>query len=294
MNNEIEALNRNNTWTICDLPKGRKPVESKWLFKNNYKSTGEIERYKVRLVVKGFSQREGFDYVETFSPVVKMSTVRCMLNVAVCNNYDLFQLDINNAFLYGDLTEDVYMSLPPGFDNQQGTQSKFDYYLFTKKFGYVFVALFVYVDDIVITGNNLSEIGKFKVFLKSKFKIKDLGKLKYFLGIEVLDNADDVCLRQELLEYIGVHVNDASESSKPSWGKTLLCKHEKSVADLLHVPSNRYSPRPNLEDRLSYIKVSESVQDMNIGLRGSGFRNFTKKESMKKAFQDMLHELGGS
>ncbi|GJY61425.1 putative RNA-directed DNA polymerase, partial [Tanacetum coccineum] len=77
MNNEIEALNMNNTWTICDLPEGRKSVGSKWLFKIKYKSTGSIKRYKAMLVAKGFSQREGSDYMETFSLVVKMSTVRC-------------------------------------------------------------------------------------------------------------------------------------------------------------------------------------------------------------------------
>nr|GEY38093.1 copia protein [Tanacetum cinerariifolium] len=76
MNNEIEALNRNDTWTICDLPSGRKAVGSKWLWKIKYKSTGEIERYKARVVAKGFSLKEGFDYLEIFSPVVKMSTVR--------------------------------------------------------------------------------------------------------------------------------------------------------------------------------------------------------------------------
>ncbi|GJW26390.1 putative ribonuclease H-like domain-containing protein [Tanacetum coccineum] len=76
MNNEIEALNRNNTWTICDLPPGRKAIGSKWLWKIKYKSTGAIERYKARVVAKGFSQREGFDYLETSSPVVKMLTVR--------------------------------------------------------------------------------------------------------------------------------------------------------------------------------------------------------------------------
>nr|GEV70188.1 ribonuclease H-like domain-containing protein [Tanacetum cinerariifolium] len=84
MNNEIKALNRNNTWTVCDLPEGRKAVGSKWLWKIKYKSTGEIEMYKARVVAKGFSQREGFDYLETFSHVVKMS-VRCMLNVVICN-----------------------------------------------------------------------------------------------------------------------------------------------------------------------------------------------------------------
>nr|GEZ32607.1 ribonuclease H-like domain-containing protein [Tanacetum cinerariifolium] len=154
--------------------------------------------------------------------------VRCMLNVAIFNHWDLFQLDINNAFLYGDLFEDFYMSHPPGFNNQKGkgftfskslyglkqaprqwnvkstlslikngfVQSKYNYSLFTKRSDNVFVALLVYVDDIVITKNNLFEIKKFKVYLKSKFQIKDLGKLKYFLSIEVLDNTDGICLSQ--------------------------------------------------------------------------------------------------
>ncbi|GKB34086.1 putative RNA-directed DNA polymerase [Tanacetum coccineum] len=200
MNNEIEALLRNNTWTVCDLPKGRKPVGSKWLWKIKFKSTGEIERYKSRVVAKGYSQREGFDYSETFSPVVKMSTVRCMLNVAICNGWDLFQLDVNNAFLYGDLTEEAprqwNAKLTMTLVENGFVQSKYDYSLFTKTSGDMVLMLLVYVDDIVITGNDNSEIGKFKEILKSKFQIKDLGNLKYFLGIEVLDNDDGVCLSQ--------------------------------------------------------------------------------------------------
>ncbi|GKB21958.1 ribonuclease H-like domain-containing protein [Tanacetum coccineum] len=109
MNNELEALNRNNTWTICDLPIGRKPIGSKWIWKIKYKDSGEIKRYKARLVVKGFSQKEGFDYDETFSPVLKMVTVRCLITLVVVNNWPF-----NNAFLYGDLNEDIYMTLPNG------------------------------------------------------------------------------------------------------------------------------------------------------------------------------------
>nr|GEX58636.1 putative reverse transcriptase, RNA-dependent DNA polymerase, Gag-polypeptide of LTR copia-type [Tanacetum cinerariifolium] len=93
MNNEIETLNRNNTWTECDLP-------------------------HAILVAKGFSQKECFDYNETFSPVVKMVTVRCLVSIVVVNNWPLYQLNVNNAFLYGDLVEDVYMTLPEGYNSE--------------------------------------------------------------------------------------------------------------------------------------------------------------------------------
>nr|GEU36268.1 retrovirus-related Pol polyprotein from transposon TNT 1-94 [Tanacetum cinerariifolium] len=110
MNNEIKALNRNNTWTIKDLPAGRKPIGCKWLFKIKYKSSGEIDRYKARLVAKGSSQIKGIDFDETFSPFVKMVAVRCIISLVVHYDCPLYQLDVNNAFMYGDLYEDVYMT----------------------------------------------------------------------------------------------------------------------------------------------------------------------------------------
>ncbi|GJT23002.1 VIER F-box protein 2 [Tanacetum coccineum] len=124
MNKEIDALYRNFTWSIVDLPKGRKAIGCKWIYKIKYKASGEIERYKARLVAKGFSQKEGFDYDETFSPVVKMVTVRCVITIVVLNSWPLYRLDVNNDFLYGDLVEDVYMTFPLGFgdnnDNKHG------------------------------------------------------------------------------------------------------------------------------------------------------------------------------
>ncbi|GJV49133.1 ribonuclease H-like domain-containing protein [Tanacetum coccineum] len=145
------------------------PLRSKWVFKIKYQSDGKIERYKARLVAKGFNQKEGIEFDETFSPVVKIVTIRCLINLGVQNSWPLFQLDIKNAFLYSDLSKTVYMSLPdaPRQWNAKLThallenefvQSKSDYSLFTKSISGMFLAILVYVDDIIITGNSLDNI----------------------------------------------------------------------------------------------------------------------------------------
>ena len=118
MDAKIKALEANNTWTITSLPPGKKPIGCKWVSRVKYKSDGLVERYKVRLVTKGFTQKEGLDYIDTFSLVAKMVSVKCVLVVATVKGWFLSQLNVNNAFLHGDLHEEVYMSLPPGFHSK--------------------------------------------------------------------------------------------------------------------------------------------------------------------------------
>ncbi|GJZ11190.1 ribonuclease H-like domain-containing protein [Tanacetum coccineum] len=213
MNNEIEALNKNNTWAVCDLPVGIKPIGSKWIWKIKYKASGDIEIYKARLVAKGFSKKEGFDYDKTFSPVVKMVSVRCLISIAVVNKWPLYHLDVNNAFLYSDLVEDVYMTLPDGYNSVDKSKvcklNKSLYGLKQAPRSGMFIALLMYGDDIVITGSDIDGINEFKLFLSTKFLIKDLGALKYFLGIEVIENDLGLCTTQrkqcmELLHEYGL------------------------------------------------------------------------------------------
>ncbi|CAA7047384.1 unnamed protein product [Microthlaspi erraticum] len=115
MGTEVDALEQKRTWDICDLPPGKEALECLWVYKTKYKSDGTIERYKARLVVQGNHQVEGEDYDETFAPVVKMNTVRSVLRLVAAKNWEVYQMDVNNAFLHGDLEEEVYMKLPPGF-----------------------------------------------------------------------------------------------------------------------------------------------------------------------------------
>ncbi|KAJ4769875.1 Retroelement pol polyprotein-like [Rhynchospora pubera] len=226
---EIEALERNGTWTIENLPHGKKAIGCKWVYRIKYHSDGTIERYKARLVVLGNRQVEGIDFKETFAPVAKMVTVRTFLAVAVARGWELHQMDVHNAFLHGDLHEEVYMRLPPGFSSQHPgkvcrlrkslyglrqaprmwfsklnavlqaygfIQSYADYSLFTLERKDISLAILVYVDDLVIAGNNSKAIGQFKQYLSSTFYMKDLGALKYFLGIEIARSPSGLFLCQ--------------------------------------------------------------------------------------------------
>lgn len=118
MQAELDALTRNNTWSLVPLPVGHKPIGCKWVYKIKYNSDGSIERYKARLVAKGYTQIEGVDYLETFSLTAKLTTVRCLLAVVASRNWILHQMDVHNAFLQGDLDEVVYMDLPSGLRRQ--------------------------------------------------------------------------------------------------------------------------------------------------------------------------------
>ncbi|WJZ91571.1 hypothetical protein VitviT2T_010631 [Vitis vinifera] len=267
---ELHALEQNHTWTLTPLPSGHRPIGCKWVYKIKYNSDGTVERYKARLVAKGFTQREGIDYKETFSPVAKLTTVRCLLAIAAVRHWSLHQMDVH-AFLHGDLLEEVYMQLPPGFCRQGETpmvcrfnkslyglkqasrswfqkfsatiqqdgfyQSRADYSLFTKISGNSFTVVLIYVDDMIIAGNDENVIATLKESLHTKFRIKDLGQLRYFLGIEVARSTDGISISQRK------YTLDILDEAGLLGAKPLLTPMEENnkllptVGDLLKNPS---------------------------------------------------------
>jgi hypothetical protein len=215
MSDELFALEQNHTWIVTDLPLGKSAIDCKYVYKTKFLADGTIERLKARLVAKGFTQKAGIDYTETFSPVAKLVTVRVLLSIATIKGWCLLQFDVNNAFLHGDLKEEIYMHKPPGYSvggaNQVCkllkslyglkqashqwyskfslsliafgfTQSKADYSLFTKVDNNSFTALLVYVDDIIVTSNCSSSIASLKSFLHKQFKSKNLAAYATFLA----------------------------------------------------------------------------------------------------------------
>nr|GEV97974.1 putative reverse transcriptase, RNA-dependent DNA polymerase, Gag-polypeptide of LTR copia-type [Tanacetum cinerariifolium] len=197
MQQEIKAFYKNETWTLEELPEGKRPIDSKWVYKTKFKSNGEVERYKARLVAKGCTQKEEVDYHETFAPVSKLVTVPTLLVVATKKGWIIHQLDVNNAFLHGDVDEEVYMKIPKGFEKEGETRSKADYSLFTYQKAGVYVVILIYVDDVIIVGDNSEKIQQIKQQLDDEFSIKNLGLLKYFLGIEVAKTSDGLVLSQQ-------------------------------------------------------------------------------------------------
>ncbi|XP_016173490.1 uncharacterized protein LOC107615995 [Arachis ipaensis] len=192
MDAEYSAFMQNRTWNLVKLPPNREPIGSKWVFWIKYNADG-IDKYKARLVAQGFHQRPGLDYKETFSPVVKPASIRIMLSLALANSWPIKQLDVNNAFLHGDLLEDVYMSQPKGYEQGDGTlvckltkalyglkqatrawyvkllgafkrlgftPTKSDTSLFTRITPQSRLYAPVYVDDIILTGDSSPTIIK--------------------------------------------------------------------------------------------------------------------------------------
>ncbi|KAE8688597.1 hypothetical protein F3Y22_tig00110963pilonHSYRG00163 [Hibiscus syriacus] len=201
MKEEIDALQQNQTWDIVPKIKDVKLISCKWVYKIKRRPDGLIERYKARLVARGFSQQYGLDYDETFSPVAKLTTVRVLLALAANKDWNLWQMDVKNAFLHGELDREIYMTQPMGFQSQDHTE-----YVLTPADS----SLFVKANEV-------------------RFQMKELGQLKHFLGLEVDRTHEGIFLCQQkyakdLLKRFGML--ECKSTSTPMEPNIKMCAHE--------------------------------------------------------------------
>ncbi|KAM0011112.1 putative RNA-directed DNA polymerase [Helianthus debilis subsp. tardiflorus] len=243
MESEIESIERNKTWELTELPKGSKSIGVKWVYKTKLNEKGEVDKYKARLVVKGYTQRYGVDYGEVFAPVARWDTVRTLLALAAQRRWVVNQLDVKSAFLHGELEETVFVDQPQGFTkpgeegkvyrlkkalyglkqaprtwfkriegyfkNEGFERSRYDTTLFIKRRLNKCVIVSLYVDDLIYTGNDASFCENFKQSMQREFEMTDLGKMRYFLGVEVQQEEGRISICQkkyarEVLERFGL------------------------------------------------------------------------------------------
>ncbi|CAL9002860.1 unnamed protein product [Prunus brigantina] len=231
MDQEIQAIEKNDTWELTVLPSGGKTIGVKWVFKTKFNENGEVDKYKARLVAKGYCQQHGIDYAEVFAPVARLDTIRIVISLAAQKAWVIYQLDVKSAFLHGEITEEVFVEQPPGYE-QKGHESKvyrlkkalyglkqaprawysrieayfikegftkcpYEHTLFIKTAGGGKILIVcLYVDDLIFTGNDEVMFEQFKKSMKLEFDMTDLGRMRYFLGIEVLQKTDGIFITQ--------------------------------------------------------------------------------------------------
>ncbi|KAI0992679.1 hypothetical protein K3495_g15506, partial [Podosphaera aphanis] len=222
---EMNSLYENDVWEVVPRPAGRKVVDGKWVCKVKGNAQGELERFKARYVAKGFSQTQGLDYDETFAPVVRFDSLRLLLAIGASKRWKPRQLDIKTAFLYGILDEEIYMELPEGYRQENHVarlkrciyglkQSPREWYFrlveYLKPFGFVSslfdpcvlvhdsksLIIAIYVDDIILFGENSDLIEQTVDILKSEFKVNDMGILNWLLGIQIQYSNTGITLSQ--------------------------------------------------------------------------------------------------
>ncbi|GJX64372.1 copia LTR rider [Tanacetum coccineum] len=173
MKEEMSSLKKNHTWELVDQPPGQKLVSCKWLYKIKEGIEGiQKPRYKARLVARGFTQRAGIDYNEVFSPMVQHTSIRVILSLIACEDYELEQLDVKTVFLHGNLEETIYMRQPPGFEEETGNKE------FVPG---MYIYLLLYVDDMLIACKSKFEIEYTKGLLRKEFDMKELGPARKIL-----------------------------------------------------------------------------------------------------------------
>jgi hypothetical protein len=220
MKDEMKALERNSTWDLVELPRDRKIVACRWVYKLKKGVDDKVERYKARLVAKGYSKKLGIDFHEIFSPVVKIVSIQSVLALVALLDLDLEQLDVKNAFLHGDLDDEIYMEQPEGFIqnrnkkfvcrlkkslyglrqspkqwykkfdsfmvSQNYTRSEYDHCVYFKKLNNgIFIILVLYVDDMLLEIKSITEINRLKAQMVRTFNMKDLKAARQILGMEI-------------------------------------------------------------------------------------------------------------
>ncbi|KAE8709398.1 Agamous-like MADS-box protein AGL6 [Hibiscus syriacus] len=231
MDEEIKAIEKNDTWELTSLPKGHKAIGVKWVYKTKQNAKGEIERHKARLVAKGYSQKAGIDYDEIFAPVARLETIRLIISLAAQNKWKIQQMDVKSAFLNGVLEEELYIQQPSGYEVKghedkvlklnkalyglkqapRAWNSRIDKYFQENGFNkcpyehalYIkikdedILIVCLYVDDLIFTGSNPSMFNEFKDVMMKEFEMTDMGLMAYYLGIEVKQQNDGIFISQE-------------------------------------------------------------------------------------------------